>query len=51
MINHFINSIINVKIIFISKTGILIGASAEVIIDPFASVLIGVAGPIIYLLY
>jgi hypothetical protein len=29
----------------------LIGASAGVIIDPFASVLIGVAGPILYLLY
>jgi hypothetical protein len=29
----------------------LVGASAAVIVDPFASVLIGVAGPIIYLLY
>jgi len=29
----------------------LIGASAGVIIDPFASVLLGVAGPILYLLY
>lgn len=29
----------------------MIGASVEVIIDPFASILIGVAGPILYLLY
>jgi len=50
MINHFINSIINVTF-FIIKTGILIGASAGVIIDPFASVLLGVAGPILYLIY
>lgn len=49
-INQFINSIINVNF-YLKKTGILIGASVEVIIDPFASVLIGVAGPILYLLY
>jgi hypothetical protein len=50
MVNHFINSIINVISSFIQDWN-LIGASASVIVDPFASVLIGVAGPIIYLLY
>lgn len=49
-INHFVNSIINVLFSLI-KTGILIGASASVIIDPFASVLLGLMGPILYLLY
>jgi hypothetical protein len=29
----------------------LIGASSSVIIDPFASILLGVCGPVIYLLY
>lgn len=50
LISHFINSIINV-IFYLIKTGILIGASAAVIVDPFASLLIGISGPIIYLLY
>lgn len=49
-LHKIITSIINVPF-FVFQTGILVSSSACVIIDPFASLLLGMLGPILCFAY